>query len=86
MDLRAQLLDPVLVAGDEVLPSVGVEFRHAVEPKRVELGAQIFHEEILTHDAVALGKPHQASLVTDETPVDVIELLDQRVDARSVQP
>src|SRR5262249_40031929 len=86
MDARAQLLDALLVAGDEVLPAVGVEFRHAVEPKRVELRAQIFRKEILVHDAVALGKPHQASLVTNEPLVDVIELLDQRVDARSVQP
>jgi hypothetical protein len=35
---------------------------------------------------VALGEPHQAALVADEALVDVIELLDQRVDARSVQP
>ena len=35
---------------------------------------------------MALGEPHQAPLVTDEPLVDLIELLDQRVDARSVQP
>src|SRR6516162_3904075 len=57
MDLRAQLLDAVLVAGDKVLPAFGGEFRHAVEPKRVELGAQIVREKILAHDAVALGEP-----------------------------
>src|SRR6516225_1481833 len=41
MDLGAQLLDAILVAGDEVLPAAGRKFRHAVEPKWVELGAQI---------------------------------------------
>ena len=43
---------------------VGVEFRHAVGRKRVELRAQIVREEVLAPDAVALGKPYQASLKT----------------------
>src|SRR5262249_12686367 len=86
MDLRAQLLDAVLVAGDEVLPAFGGEVRYAVEPKRVELGAQIVREEILARDAVALGQSQQPPLATDEPLVDLIELLDQRIDARSVQP
>jgi hypothetical protein len=34
---------------------------------------------------VALGEPHQAALVANEALVDVIELLDQCVDARSAQ-
>jgi hypothetical protein len=34
---------------------------------------------------MALGEPQQASLVTDEPLVDVIELIDQRIDACSVQ-
>ena len=34
---------------------------------------------------VAFGEPHQAALVGDEALVDIIELLDQGVDARSVQ-
>jgi hypothetical protein len=38
------------------------------------------------HHAVALGKTHQASLVTNEPLVDVVELLDQCVDSRSIQP
>src|SRR6516165_4486675 len=86
MDLRAQLLDAVLVAGDKILPAVGGEFRHAVEPERIELRTQIVPEKVLARDAMALGKPHQASLVTDEPVVDVMELLDQRLDARPVQP
>jgi hypothetical protein len=35
---------------------------------------------------VAFGKPHQAAFVADEALVDVIELLDQRIDARLVEP
>src|SRR5262249_40749706 len=66
MDLRAQLLDAVLVAGDEILPAVGGEFRHAVEPERIELRAQIVLEKVLPPDAMAFGEPQQASLVTDE--------------------
>src|SRR5215469_6647095 len=84
VNLRAQLLDAVLVAGDEILPAVGGEFRHAVEPERIELRAEIVPEKVLARDAMALGEPQQASLVTDEPLVDVIELIDQRLDARPV--
>ena len=35
---------------------------------------------------MALGEPHQAALVADEPLVDVVELLDQRIDARLVEP
>ena len=80
------LLDLVLVLGDEALPALGGELRHAVEPERVELGALIVLEEVLARDAVALGEPHQAALVADEALVDVVELLDQRIDARLVEP
>ena len=31
---------------------------------------------------MALGEPHQPALVADESLVDVVELLDQSVDAR----
>ena len=62
------------------------KFRHAIEPERVELGAQIVLEEVFPNDAVALGKPHQAALIADKPLVDVIELLDQRIDTRLVQP
>ena len=43
-------------------------------------------EEVLARDAVALGQPHQAALVADQALVDVVELLDQRIDARLVEP
>ena len=86
VDLVAVLLDPVLVFGGEAPPAFGRELRHAVEPERVELRTQIVLEEILARHAMALGEPHQAALAADEALVDVVELLDQRVDARLVQP
>ena len=84
--LRAQLLDAVLVAGDEILPALGGELRHAVEPARIELGALIVRRKSSRDDAVAFGKPHQPALVADQPLVDVVELLDQRIDARLVEP
>ncbi len=86
MDVGAQFLDAVLVAGDEILPALGGQFRDAVEPARVELGALVVAQEILAGDAVAFGEPHQAALVADEPLVDVVELLDQRIDARLIKP
>ena len=65
---------------------LAAELRHAVEPARVELGALVLLEEVLARAAVALGEPHQAALVADQALVDVVELLDQRIDARLVQP
>jgi len=37
-------------------------------------------------DTVAFGQPHQAALVADQPLVDAVELLDQRVDARLIEP
>ena len=80
------LLDLVLVLGDQALPALGGELGHPVEPARIELGALIVLEEVLARDAVAFGQPHQAALVADQALVDVVELLDQRIDARLVEP
>ena len=35
---------------------------------------------------MVVGQPHQAALVADEALVDVVELLNQRVDTRLVEP
>ena len=75
LNLVAVLLDLVLVLGDEALPALGGEFRHPVEPARVELGALVVAQKILARDAMALGQPHQAALIADEALVDVVELL-----------
>src|SRR5215467_11129233 len=85
LDLVAVLLDLLLVAGDEALPALGGELRYPVEPARIELGALVVLEEVLARHAVALGEPHQATFVADQALVDVVELLDQRVDARLIE-
>src|SRR6516162_411039 len=86
LDLVAVLLDLLLVPSDEALPALGGELRHPVEPARIELRALVVLEEILARDAVTLGEPHQAAFVADQALVDVVELLDQRVDARLIEP
>src|SRR6516165_10420954 len=86
LDLLAVLLDLLLVAGYEALPALGGELRHSLEPARVELGALVVLEKILARDAVALGEPHQAAFVADQALIDVVELFDQRVDARLIEP
>src|SRR4029079_5537591 len=86
VDVAADFLDLVLVLGDEILPALGRELRDAVEPARVELGALVVLQEVLAGDAVAFGEPHQAALEANEALVDVVELLDQRVDARLIEP
>src|SRR6266436_3392001 len=86
VDVGAQVLYAILVAGNEVLPALGGELGNAVEPARIELRAEIVLEEILAYDAVAFGKPHHAALIADQALVDVVELLDQRIDARLIEP
>src|SRR5262249_54434263 len=86
LDLVAMLLDLLLVAGDEALPALRGELRHPVEPARIQPAALVVLEETLARDAVALGEPHQAAFVADQALVDVVELLDQRVDARLIEP
>ena len=53
---------------------------------RIEFGALVVLEEVLARDAVALGEPHQSALVAGEALVDVVELLDQGIDARLIEP
>ena len=53
---------------------------------RIEFGALVVLEEVLARDTVALGESHQAAFVADQPLVDVVEMLDQRVDARLIEP
>ena len=62
------------------------ELGDAVEPARIELVAHVVLEEVVARDAVAFRQPHQAAFVRHEALVDVVELLDQRIDARLVEP
>ena len=44
---RADLLDAVLLLGDEALPAFGRQLGDAVEPARVELAAHVLLEEVV---------------------------------------
>src|SRR5579871_2780585 len=86
VDGAAQLPDAVLVAGDERLPAFFGQSRDAVEPARIELVALILAQESVACHAVAFGKPHQPALVADQPLVDVVEVLDQGIDAGLIEP
>jgi hypothetical protein len=59
----AVLLDLVLVLGDEAFPALGRQLRHAVEPERVELGAQVGLEKVVARN-VHKGERTSGQLVT----------------------
>ena len=52
LDLVAQVLDLVLLVRDEILPALGGELRHTIEPARIELRADVVLEEVFAADAV----------------------------------
>src|SRR5450755_2521311 len=86
LDLVAQVLDAVLFVMHEILPALGREFRDTVEPARIELRALVVLQEVFARDAVAVAEAQQAALERDQLLVDVVELLDERVDTRLIQP
>ena len=75
----------VFSSAHEILPAAGREVGDAADPVRVELGALVLLEEVLAGDAVGFGEAEQPALVADQALVDVVELLDQRVDAVLVE-
>ena len=83
--LMTVLINPILVVGGEALPALPRKLRTRLSQSGSSSEPR-YSEEILARDAVAPGEPHQAALVADEAPVNVVELLDQRVDTRLVQP
>ena len=48
--------------------------------------ALVVSQKIFAHHAVAFGEPHQPAFVADQALVDVVKLLDQRIDARLIEP
>ena len=84
MSCRMSLIG-VLVVGDEVLPAAGAELGDAQQPVGVELRALVVLQEVLARHAIALGQAHQAAFEADQALVDVVELLDQRLDAVLVE-
>ncbi len=85
LDLRTEILDARLLLGDELLPPLGGKIGDAADPVRVELGALVFLDEGFAGDLVAFGEPQEPPLERDEALVDVVELLDQRIDAVLVE-
>ena len=85
LDLGADVLDLRLVLGDEILPAAAAELGDAKHPFRVELGVLIVLEEVLARNAMRLGEPHQLHVEADQPLVDVVELLDERIDAVLVE-
>ncbi len=64
-------------------PWLGISPRD--RPFRVKLGALIVLQEVRAVHAIAFGKPHQPALKADQPLVDVVKLLDQRLDAVVVE-
>ena len=79
------ILDLVLVLGDKVLPAARSQLGDAQQPFGIELGILVVLQKVLARNAVALGEPHQFHVEADQPLVDVVELLDQRVDAILVE-
>ena len=69
----------------KLFPALAGKRRNTLGPVRIELRALILLEERLALDAIAFGKPQQTTFILQETLVDVVELLDQKVDAVLVE-
>ena len=75
----------VLGVGDEVFPAAPAKLGDAQQPFRIELRVLVILEEVLARHAKAFGQAQQLGLQADQPPVDVVKLLDQRVDAVLVE-
>jgi hypothetical protein len=85
--LGGELLDFAAQFADAVLPMATKSFqprppdwrRDAASSDRAR--SPDIAQEVLARDAVAVGQAQQAAFGTDEALVDVVELLDERIDA-----
>src|SRR5262245_61418109 len=57
-------------------------FETRFEPSWIELRALVLALRALARDTTQLGEPHQLAFVSEESLVDLVEVLDQRIDAR----
>jgi hypothetical protein len=78
----AVLLDLVLVLGDEAFPALGRQLRHAVEPERVELGAQVGLEKVVARN-VHKGERTSGQLVTVRIGRRAISVENSRLQERA---
>ena len=85
VDLGAQLLHEPALVMDEIGPAALLQAADAAEPVRVELVALILVEEVVALDAVALGEAEQPAFEAEQALVDVVERLDQALDAVLVE-
>jgi hypothetical protein len=85
LDLGAQVANAGGFGLGEILPSLGRQVGDRLHPVRIKLGAGILRQEVVALDTIAFGQAQQAALVGDQALVDVVELLDQAVDAVLVE-
>ena len=85
MNLGADLLHHAALVMDEVGPAALLQPADAAEPVGVELVALIFGEEVVALDAIALGEAEQPALIAEQLLVDVVQRLDQALDAVGVE-
>ncbi|ENN87860.1 hypothetical protein RHSP_48159 [Rhizobium freirei PRF 81] len=85
LDLLADVADRGVFALGEFLPAAGCQIADRLHPVRIEFCALILLQEAVALDAIGFGKTQQAAFVLHEALVDVVELLDEGVDAVLVQ-
>ncbi len=74
----------MLLVLDEGRP-LAAESAHALEPRLVELVAEVLVDERLARHAVGFGQAHQLAFLADELLVDAVELLDEALDTVVVE-
>ena len=85
VDLGAELLHQAALVVDEVGPAALLQAADAAQPVGVELVALILAEEVLARHAIAFGEAQQAALIAEQLLVDVVEGLDQGLDAVGIE-
>src|SRR6185436_8536781 len=85
MDLAADVLDQPALVAHEIGPALLLQAADAAEPVGVELVAHIFADKVVAIDAIALGEAEHAAFEAEQLLVDVVEGLDQALDAVGVE-
>ena len=85
VNLLPNFADHVLFFGDKLFPAARAELGNAQQPLRIKFRALIIAQEVFAADAMALSQPHQAAFKADQPLIDIIKLLDQRLDTVGVE-
>ncbi len=67
------------------MPHLRAEAADALQPRLVDLVAEVFVDERLARHAARFRQPHQLAFLADELLVDAVELLDEALDAVVVE-